>query len=205
MSWFCGPALTVLLTAGFQLVPSPEATALRERLTQQATVLVQEAERTFASIPNEEPETNALALLDIPMNPDGERVLGTNAFNLASVPMLNASVTSSEEKEASPGKTSAETEPPRLSRRVLVFKASWCGACQSLEYEWPKLRAVKWRIGTTDRDHFQFIDVDQHPELMARYGVASLPTLLLIENDREVSRAGGTTAWHMAEFYHGRE
>lgn len=100
--------------------------------------------------------------------------------------------------------TAKPTPPKPLKRRVLVFKASWCGACQLLNYEWPKLRDVRWRIGSKDSDHFQLVDADYSPELMSRYGIASLPTLVLIEDGREISRQSSLSAKDMAEFYYGR-
>lgn len=89
-------------------------------------------------------------------------------------------------------------------RKVLVFKASWCGACLALNNEWPALRKVRWRIGEKDTDHIQLVDVDQYPELMARYQIAALPTLVLIEDGRELSRHGSLGAKSIAEFYYGR-
>lgn len=104
-------------------------------------------------------------------------------------------------KEKDSGKP-AERKP--LKRRVLVFKASWCGACQSLNYEWPKLRKVRWRIGTSKSDHFQFVDADQRPDLISKYSIGSLPTLVLVDGDQETGRRGGLNAVDMAEFYYGR-
>lgn len=89
-------------------------------------------------------------------------------------------------------------------RRVLVFKASWCGACQGLNYEWPKLEAVHWKIGDSDTNHIQLVDADVRPDLLAKYGVSSLPTLLLVEDDKEIARHGLLTAHSIAELYYGR-
>jgi len=91
-----------------------------------------------------------------------------------------------------------------LRRRVIVVKARWCGACQLLDREWPKLRAVRWRIGAGETQHFQLIDVDSDPGVVARYGITGLPTLLLIENGKVLDRTGGLGARDMAEFYYGR-
>lgn len=99
-------------------------------------------------------------------------------------------------------KTQIKSKP--LKRQVLVVKATWCGACQALRHEWPKLRKVRWRIGGTNTDHFQLIDVDANPDVAGRYGITQLPTLLLIENGKVIQRAGGLNAKEMANFYYGR-
>jgi thiol-disulfide isomerase/thioredoxin len=91
-----------------------------------------------------------------------------------------------------------------LKRRVVVVKATWCGACQSLKSEWPKLKKVRWRIGSADTDHFQVIDTDEDLGVVSRYGVTQLPTLLLIEDGKVIDRAGVLNAKNLAEFYYGR-
>ena len=87
---------------------------------------------------------------------------------------------------------------------MLVFKASWCGACQSLNYEWPSLQKVGWRIGEKRTDHIQLVDADQRPDLISRYGISALPTLVLVDGDEEVDRRGSLGARNIAEFYYGR-
>ncbi|MBI1310850.1 thioredoxin fold domain-containing protein [bacterium] len=95
---------------------------------------------------------------------------------------------------------------PRVPKRqILVFKATWCGACQLLNPAWPKLREVNWRIGEQNTDHFRLVDSDQHPDLISRYGITALPTIVLLENGREIDRTGQIlNAVDLAEFYYGR-
>lgn len=103
--------------------------------------------------------------------------------------------------------TDAESKPGLSNtrkRRVLVFKASWCGACQALNYEWPKLEAVRWKVGETEANHIQIVDADARPDLMAKYGVYSLPTIVLIDDDKELKRQGLLNAYDIAELFHGR-
>lgn len=113
-----------------------------------------------------------------------------------------------ESVKAKPDSEAKSDEKPKalkpLKRRVIVVKATWCGACQALNYEWPKLRKVRWRIGKADTDHFQLVDTDQDPGVVGRYGVTQLPTLLLIENGKVIDRAGVLNAKDLAEFYYGR-
>ena len=96
--------------------------------------------------------------------------------------------------------------PPKVPKRqALVFKATWCGACQLLNPEWPKLRKVSWRVGNRKTDHFRMVDSDQHPDLISRHGVTALPTIILLEDGREIARTGRIlNAVDLAEFYYGR-
>ena len=65
------------------------------------------------------------------------------------------------------------------SGKVLVdFYADWCGPCQMLA---PILEEV-------DFIDVLKINVDEHQELAAKFGVMSIPTLVLMENGEEVKR-----------------
>ena len=65
-------------------------------------------------------------------------------------------------------------------KKVLIdFFATWCGPCKMLgpileEYK-SDVKAIK-------------VDVDEFDELAREYGVMSIPTLVLIENGKEVKR-----------------
>lgn len=91
-----------------------------------------------------------------------------------------------------------------LKRKVLVFKATWCGACQSLNYEWPSMKKVGWRIGGKLTDHIQLVDSDERPDLVSKYGITALPSLVLVDDGKEVAREGALSARNIAEFYYGR-
>lgn len=86
-----------------------------------------------------------------------------------------------------------------------MFKATWCGACQQLNGTWPALRRAKWRVGIQSTDHFRLVDSDQHADLVSRYRITSLPTMVLLENGREIDRSSQVlNAVDAAEFYYGR-
>ncbi len=70
---------------------------------------------------------------------------------------------------------------------VLVdFFATWCGPCQ---YQAPILERVAQEVG--DGAHILKIDVDRNPQVMERYGIRGVPTLMIFRNGKVVWRASG--------------
>lgn len=64
--------------------------------------------------------------------------------------------------------------------KVLVdFYADWCGPCKMLS---PILEQVESPIKVIK------INVDKHEDLAHEYGVMSIPTLVLFENNKELKR-----------------
>ncbi|GGO61537.1 thioredoxin [Nonomuraea cavernae] len=68
---------------------------------------------------------------------------------------------------------------------VLVdFWAEWCPPCRMVA---PVLAEIETELGLAVGK----VNTDEHPELMARYGVMSLPTLVLFENGEPVKQVVG--------------
>ena len=67
-------------------------------------------------------------------------------------------------------------------RKILYFTAAWCAPCKALG---PVMDSLQGQI------NFDKIDVDTNTDLSAQYGVRGVPSLLLVENGKEVSRLTG--------------
>lgn len=69
---------------------------------------------------------------------------------------------------------------------VVDFYADWCGPCKAMA---PVVeRAAKHYAG---RITFGKLNVDFSPDIAARYGVRSIPTLIFFRNGKAASRAQG--------------
>jgi thioredoxin 1 len=60
--------------------------------------------------------------------------------------------------------------------KLVDFGAEWCGPCVAVA---PVIRSLA--LEYADRLTVATVDVDADPQLAARYGVRSLPTVLLLE------------------------
>ena len=84
------------------------------------------------------------------------------------------------------GAADFESRVLRSDVPVLVdFFATWCGPCQALA---PVLEEM-----AAEPSEFRIvkIDVDQNPELANRYGITSIPTLLVFKNGKVQARHSG--------------
>ena len=83
-------------------------------------------------------------------------------------------------------KENFENEVLHSDKTVLVdFWATWCGPCKMLA---PILDEV-----AEDRPDIKVckIDVDEQPELASRYGIMSIPTLMVMKDGEIVSQSTG--------------
>ena len=79
-----------------------------------------------------------------------------------------------------------EVEVEKAKGKVLVdFWASWCGPCRMLS---PVVDQLSEEV---EGVKFVGVDVDSAERLAVKYGISSIPCLVLFENGAEVKRSVG--------------
>ncbi len=68
---------------------------------------------------------------------------------------------------------------------VKKFSATWCGPCKMLA---PIMDNIKPKFKNVN---FVNIDVDQQFEVASKYGIRSVPTVVIEKNGKEVKRLTG--------------
>lgn len=74
----------------------------------------------------------------------------------------------------------------KAEKKVLLdFWATWCGPCKMIA---PIVEEI-----AEENEHIILakVDVDQEPELAIRYGISSIPTLLVFENGEKKAQMIG--------------
>lgn len=67
------------------------------------------------------------------------------------------------------------------SRCLVDFYADWCGPCKMMGL-------VLEELSKTDSIDILKINTDKHPEISAKFGVMSIPTIILMENSKEIKK-----------------
>ncbi len=69
---------------------------------------------------------------------------------------------------------------------MVDFWASWCGPCKMLS---PVVEQIDRQFG--DRVLVAKVNIDEEPDLAARFGVMSIPTVVFLKNGQEFQRKVG--------------
>jgi thioredoxin 1 len=69
---------------------------------------------------------------------------------------------------------------------VVDFWAEWCGPCRMIA---PALEEISGQVG--DKVKIVKLNVDENPNTAAKYGIMSIPTLLMFKNGEIFSRQVG--------------
>ena len=72
---------------------------------------------------------------------------------------------------------------------LLDFWAEWCGPCKFME---PIMEELGKEL--TGKIRIEKINVDEHPDKAAKFGVMSIPTYIITKDDQEVERIIGATS-----------
>jgi thioredoxin-like negative regulator of GroEL len=68
-------------------------------------------------------------------------------------------------------------------KRILRFTASWCGPCQGLAMN----------LASADLNMpIEVVDIDTHSDIAQEYGIRSVPTLVMLDENTEVKRLIGS-------------
>ena len=83
-----------------------------------------------------------------------------------------------------------EEEVLKASKTVLVdVFADWCGPCKMMS---PVIDEIAEELGDTVK--VGKVDSDENPEIADKYGIMSIPTIMVIKNGEVVKTFVGVTA-----------
>ena len=70
---------------------------------------------------------------------------------------------------------------------LLEFSATWCGPCKIQRPIIEELKELK------DLFDINIIDVDENTEMAEKYNITAVPTIIILDNHKEILRYMGVT------------
>lgn len=86
------------------------------------------------------------------------------------------------------------------SKKVVVFKADWCGHCQEAAPEFEKMTASPMTLKDGSKVAVQILDADRDKEEVKKYTVKGYPTILIIDGANQTEYPGKRTKDGVLEF-----
>lgn len=75
-----------------------------------------------------------------------------------------------------------------MERKLIKFYADWCGPCKLM-------KPVADKIAEENNLKLIEINVDEQQNVAAKYGVRSIPTLVLLQDGEEIARMTGASSF----------
>lgn len=67
-------------------------------------------------------------------------------------------------------------------KKILYFSSTWCQPCKNFK---PIMERVSRELPV------EFIDIDANPQLVAEYGIKSVPTVIVTNNGQTAAKQAG--------------
>jgi len=101
--------------------------------------------------------------------------------------------------------------PCTPARRMYIFTSKQCPHCPKMDlngskmtYELKELGRRRYRIGYSEANHFQIVDIEREPRLKTLFKIATLPAFVVVEAGKELRRSfGKKTPEEIEELYLG--
>lgn len=111
---------------------------------------------------------------------DAANVDASAESSVAAADPAQAAPAKADPAKADPVKTITDGQIPAAGNKLAVidFNATWCGPCRAFA---PTFHSVAAEYA--GKANFYSVDVDVNPELAARFGVQSIPTIVYLQPD----------------------
>ena len=80
-------------------------------------------------------------------------------------------------------------------KKILRFTASWCMPCKTMAKQWENLETGL---------PIEVVDIDVYPDVAIEYGIRSVPTLVMVEDNAVLKKITGVkTPSELREWING--